>query len=196
MGIRGLDGESPFSFPQDVNSGTDGDRTDVLDWINSRRLSTTAPLSALSGVRLGIDAKHYIEDLLSNPNSKEPYVQAIGGNNLSIPQRIENDMVTFNRHKITPIFIFTGIPTQINGPPRTFTEQDGRDVETRENAWNLYEEGKEAEAVALFSAIRGGSNEWRDCFRSVLRILKSRMIEYIFCPYLEHSQVSQDLFKR
>jgi hypothetical protein len=148
----------------------------------------------LSGARLGVDAKEYINHLLNHPDSQEPFVQATGGVPQSISLRIENDFKTFTRFKITPVFIFSGLPRQSLGPPTTFTKQDGEDMKAREGAFDMYEQGSAAEALAAFAKIKGDGEVWRDCFRMVLRAMKNRMIEYIICPYLEHSQVCTKLF--
>ena len=143
----------------------------------------------MSGARLGVDAKEYINQLLNHSDSKEPFVQATGGVPQSISQRIENDFKTFTRFKITPVFIFAGLPTQSLGPPKTWIQQDGEDSKAREGAFDIYEQGLADEAIATFAKIKGDGEVWRDCFRMVLRAMKNRMIEYIVCPYLEHSQV-------
>lgn len=62
-------------------------------------------------------------------------------------------------------------------------------MKVRESAFDIYEEGRAEEAIATFAKIKGDEEVWRDCFRMVLRAMKNRMIEYIVCPYLEHSQV-------
>lgn len=143
----------------------------------------------MTGARLGIDAKLYINQLLDHADSKEPFVQATGGLPLSIPQRIENDFQTFTRYKITPVFIFSGLPMKSIAPPRTWGPTAERIMKAREQAWDMYEEGRTKDASDAFGQIKGGADIWRDMFRMVLRVLKNRMVEYIICPYLEHSQV-------
>jgi hypothetical protein len=117
-------------------------------------------------------------------------VQGTGGQPLSITQRIENDLQTFDRLAIKPVFIFSGIPTQSHGPPNLVTFQDKEDMSTRERAWDLYEEGdRMVEATHMFGMVKGTGDLWRDVFRAVLRTMKSRSVEYIVCPYSEQSQV-------
>lgn len=74
-------------------------------------------------------------------------------------------------------------------PPRTWGPTAERIMKAREQAWDMYEEGRTKDASDAFGQIKGGADIWRDMFRMVLRVLKNRMVEYIICPYLEHSQV-------
>ena len=160
-------------------------------YLRERKLLQTAPLSALAGSRLGIDAKHYLTNLLTNPDSQEPLLAATGGVHLSITQRVENDLRTLDRNHIKPVFIFGGLPTQGRPPPKGFDAQADRENRIKDEAWNWYENGEVGRAVQTLAGAKGlGWNDYRDVVRLVLRVFKHRAVEYIFAPYLEQAQVS------
>lgn len=167
-------------------------------YLRERKLLQTAPLSALAGSRLGIDAKHYLTHLLNSPDSQEPFVAATGGVHLSITQRVENDLRTLDRNHIKPVFIFAGLPTQGRPPPKGFDPQADRENRTKDEAWNWYENGEVNRAVQVLSAGGRGSGwtDYRDVVRLVLRVFKHRAVEYIFAPYLEQAQVRPSSSKR
>lgn len=160
-------------------------------YLRERKLLQTAPLSALAGSRLGIDAKHYLHNLLTSPDSQEPLLAATGGVHLSITQRVENDLRTLDRNSIQPVFIFPGLPTQgrppIKGSPSI---QDDRENKIKDEAWNWYENGEVGRAIqTLAGAKQAEWNDYRDVVRFVLRLFKHRAVEYIFAPYLPQAQV-------
>lgn len=145
----------------------------------------------MANTRLGIDAKQYINSLLNSPDSREPFVTATGGIPLSITQRIENDLSTLNRNRIKPIFVFPGLHPASIQPIKGLTLQDGRDDYLKGEAWRLYEEGMVNDAIHAFAQVKGGgSKDYREVLRLVIRVLKQKMVEYVVAPYLEQSQVS------
>jgi formylglycine-generating enzyme required for sulfatase activity len=69
--------------------------------------------------------------------------------------------------------------------------KDEREKKAKEDAWDLYERGEPVKAAAMLGSIRGNNwPDYRDVVRSVLRVFKHRLVEYIIAPYLEQSQVS------
>jgi hypothetical protein len=64
------------------------------------------------------------------------------------------------------------------------------DEKAKEDAWNMYENGRVAEAIIAFSSIKGGgATDYREVVRMVIKALRQRFVEWIVAPYLEHSQV-------
>ena len=78
-------------------------------YFQERQLVKELPLSALKDTRLGIDAGHYIDLLLSSEATKEPNVTALGGVPSALGPRIEEHLRTLEVNKIKPIFVFSGL---------------------------------------------------------------------------------------
>jgi hypothetical protein len=163
----------------------------IPDYIAERKLSQQCPLSALSGTRLGIDAAHYIKILLSEPDSREPLVAATGGIPLALVHRIEADLRSLESFRIKPVFVFAGLPTSSRPPPKGMDELAKREMNLKNEAWTHYENGEVERAVLTLTQVRGGQwADWRDVVRSILRIFRHRMVEYLVAPYFEFAQVS------
>lgn len=158
--------------------------------MRERKLLSQAPLEALRGTRLGIDATHYITTLLSDPTSREPLVASTGGLPLALGLRIETDLRTFEKYNIKPVFILAGLPLASRPPLKGVDHQD-RETNVKQEAWSYYENGEVEKAVMTLASVRGGAwTDHRDVLRLVLRQLRHRYVEYIVAPYLEYAQLA------
>lgn len=159
-------------------------------YMRERKLLVHAPLEALRGTRLGIDATHYIKTLLSDPTSREPLVASTGGLPLALGQRIENDLRVLEKYGIKPVFILAGLPLASRPPPKGIDPQE-RETHVKQEAWSFYENGEVEKAVMTLASVRGGAwTDHRDVLRLVLRQLRHRYVEYIVAPYLEYAQLA------
>lgn len=161
----------------------------ALDYfLLERNLVKEAPLSCLRETRLGIDAGHYIDQLLTNPDTKEPLCTALGGIPSALGGRIEEDLRTLEVNKIKPIFVFSGLGFRQREKPLSNSEEINLKLSKRQQAWDHYEKGRIDQATASFS--QGSSMTYMDILRFVHRQFKHRNTEFMTAPYLASAQVS------
>lgn len=68
------------------------------------------PLDVLKDTRIGIDVNHYVRQLLTSEDHREPMVAAVGGYPLALASVIEKQMKNLEDMRITPVLIFNGLP--------------------------------------------------------------------------------------
>ncbi|CAE6464140.1 unnamed protein product [Rhizoctonia solani] len=159
-------------------------------YISERKHDQTLPLSTLAESRLGIDASHYLSNLLDNPATREPYLAATGGIPLSLPSRIEQDLRALEKLHIKPVFVFPGLPPnkRINkNTPQQNVAKQMEAVAARREAWTCYESGRNEQATKLFES-KSNVEQW-DLWRPVLRIFRHRNVEFIIAPYSSLAQL-------
>ncbi|WVF69546.1 hypothetical protein IAT40_004324 [Kwoniella sp. CBS 6097] len=157
---------------------------------DERKLLQTCPMSALTNTRLGIDATHYLNHLLSDSDSREPLVAATGGLPLGIIARIENDLRSLERQNIKPVFVFAGLPLASRPPQKGLDPQAERETQVKNEAWSYYENGEVERAITQLTAVRNGSwTDWRDLLRAIIRLFRHRFVEFVIAPYIEFAQV-------
>ncbi|GAA5932273.1 hypothetical protein JCM1841_005180 [Sporobolomyces salmonicolor] len=156
-------------------------------WLAERGLVKECPLSALSGMRLGIDANHYLRKLLTarDPSTSDTFTPAVGGAPLTLTAEIEKNMQTLEKHGIKPVFTFDGINPLDRQRP---SPQEDQSSWRRGQAWEHYELGR----VPLSQAEFGASNSIlpKDVLRLVHRQFKQRHTEFIVAPYLAWAQLA------
>lgn len=162
-----------------------------LDYITERKHDQTLPLSTLADSRLGIDASHYLGNLLESPLTREPFLAATGGLPLSLASRIESDLRALEKLHIKPVFVFPGLPPSkriTKNTPQQHAAKQMEAIQARRDAWSHYEGGLTDQATKLFES-RSNIEQW-DLWRSVLRIFRHRNVEFIIAPYSSLAQVS------
>ncbi|QRW17261.1 hypothetical protein RhiXN_05263 [Rhizoctonia solani] len=160
-------------------------------YISEWKHDQTLPLSTLAESRLGIDASHYLSNLLDNPTTRESYLAATGGIPLSLASRIEQDLRALEKLHIKPVFVFPGLPPNKRISKNTPQQNAAKQMEAaqaRRDAWNCYESGRNDQATKLFES-RSNVEQW-DLWRPVLRIFRHRNVEFIIAPYSSLAQVS------
>jgi len=151
-----------------------------------RKQIQTLPLSVLADTRLGIDASHYLNQILENPATREPLLAATGGLPLALSSRIESDLRVLEKQRIKPVFVFPGLqPTKRSRPVQQNDYYES--TRDRKEAWSKYEAGQEDQATKLFES-RPCINQW-DLWRAVLRIFRHRNVEFLVAPYISWAQV-------
>ncbi|OWZ61562.1 hypothetical protein AYX15_06241 [Cryptococcus neoformans] len=161
------------------------------NYLKERKLVQSCPISTLANTRLGIDATHYLNHLLTDPNSREPLVAATGGLPLAIISKIENDLRALERHAIKPVFVFTGLPLASRPPPKGPDIKAERENQIKNEAWALYDEGQAYAAVdKLVQFNNGNFVDQRDLLRSIMRLFRHRYVEFVVAPYLGIAQLA------
>ncbi|OCF33804.1 COP9 signalosome complex subunit 5 [Kwoniella heveanensis BCC8398] len=160
-------------------------------YLRERKLLQTCPMSALANTRLGIDATHYLNHLLSDSESREPLVAATGGLPLGIIARIETDLRSLERQNIKPVFVFAGLPLASRPPQKGLDPQAERETQVKNEAWSYYENGEVERAITQLTAVRNGSwTDWRDLLRAIIRLFRHRFVEFVIAPYIEFAQLA------
>jgi len=156
-------------------------------YLQERQLIKELPLSTLRDTRLGIDAGHYIDLLLSSPESKEAFVSAMGGVPAALGNTIEDHLRTLEVNKIKPIFVFSGLGVRQREKPLNNTEEVSIKPSKRQQAWDHYEKNRVDQATQHWNA--GSSTTHKDILRLIHRKFKHRNTEFMTAPYLASAQV-------
>ncbi|GHJ87340.1 hypothetical protein NliqN6_3742 [Naganishia liquefaciens] len=79
-------------------------------WLAATQQMQRLPLEVLKDTRLGIDVNHYVRQLLTSEDYREPMVAAVGGYPTALASVIEKQMKSLEDMRITPILVFNGLP--------------------------------------------------------------------------------------
>ncbi|EIM22091.1 viral life cycle-related protein, partial [Wallemia mellicola CBS 633.66] len=152
-------------------------------FLNERKLIKSAPLSALSDTRLGIDVQTYLNKLFLDFSTKEPMVAAMGGHPLALISHIESDLRFLEKSHIKPVFIFNGLH-----PSKKLKSQhnDQRSF-IRSDAWSAYEQGRIQDAINSFGQRQNLFQP--DLLRLIHKLFRQRHVEFLTAPYLSWPQL-------
>ena len=110
---------------------------------------TVHDLSILEDTAIAVDATYFIKQMLEHSPSHEPLMCALAGLT-GIHMHLENELNQWKAHKVTPFFIFEGMP--VVGQDQVSIQAGLRDIQRTNEAWDLYFAGRASEAVAAFGA--------------------------------------------
>lgn len=79
-------------------------------WLAATQQLQRLPLDVLKDTRLGIDVNHYVRQLLTSEDYREPMVAAVGGYPTALASVIEKQMKSLEDMRITPVLVFNGLP--------------------------------------------------------------------------------------
>ncbi|WFD18915.1 hypothetical protein MCAP1_001128 [Malassezia caprae] len=153
-------------------------------FLQEAQLLQEESLSALKNTRLGIDLSYYLRHILSSKEMAEPLVTAIGGPPLALISHIEEDLRVLEQHRIKPVFVLNGLSPAKRTRP--FSHEDRRPG-LRNRAWEAYEAGNVTLANQNFAA--SNSVHFPDLYRSMLRMIRHRQIDYVVAPYQATGQL-------
>lgn len=147
------------------------------------------PLAALRDSRLGIDASSYVEGLLKENSTREPFVSGIGGAPLTLADTLHFHLKVLESYSIKPVFVFNGLqPRGTSGQQRERRSAAlASKLTIRAAAWEHFENGDEAEAAEAFA--KSNSLDAGDAWRTVQRVYKQRNVEHMAAPYLAAAQL-------
>lgn len=119
------------------------------EWINDQKLSRTGDFSDLRGAQIAIDADDYVDRLLTDTNSREPLLPALGGLPMGFKKHVNNHLALFAEYDITPRFVFNGL--DIATTKRTaFSREARKTADSLNDAWSLYSQSRADAAVEEF----------------------------------------------
>ncbi|KAJ3397115.1 hypothetical protein HDU92_000815 [Lobulomyces angularis] len=175
------------------------------NYLNERNLQSTLPLSALNGVRLGIDGLLWLRKILkfkSNDSSTDlndlgkifASIVATGG---TVPFNTLNEVITkeLDNFKsvelmvnIQPFFVFNGLQVRHvrDQSHKSFLLTDYRES-TRESAWLSYEKGDFKSAFELW--FKSNSVGVVDYLSVVFKILHDNNVEFMRAPFSQWAQL-------
>lgn len=123
---------------------------DFQTWNNT--IGEASQLEDLRGLRVGIEAAHYLDHrLLNRPRISEPLVPALGGLPLGFWQHIDEDLKHFAQLQIEPFFVFSGLDIAKQDDPFR-SRQEGAAVNA--TAWHLYDSHEAEKSVQKFGESR------------------------------------------
>eukprot|EP01059_Diplonema_ambulator_P036830 TRINITY_DN940_c1_g1_i1.p1 TRINITY_DN940_c1_g1~~TRINITY_DN940_c1_g1_i1.p1 ORF type:complete len:796 (+),score=241.79 TRINITY_DN940_c1_g1_i1:62-2449(+) len=157
-------------------------------FLEDRNLMRSASLDKLKGTRIAIDAHNWMKVL--TPKINEPFQAVMGGVPLTMGKAIMQELDKFKRHKITPIFVFNGLPMILTQSPQQLVQNPFllEIYEKREQAWQAHHEGKPG-CRQLFE--QAGSTITSSEFQhNLIRILRENEVEFFKAPYMAWAQMA------
>lgn len=125
---------------------------DFKQWAESEGFIQTDLLESFKDTRIGFDAEVFINNLLSNTNTREPLLPALGGLPFALTQHIDAELEQLREAKIEPYFMFNGIELACRDR-KTLLKDSQKAVKVLESAWDVYDQGRGDDAVANFGKI-------------------------------------------
>lgn len=120
------------------------------DWLKAEGLVVSANLNhEWNGKTIGIDAEDYLNTLLTNPQTREPLLPALGGLPFALREHIDKDLEQFRKAGIKPYFMFNGLEIGCRDR-KTISKESQKAVQILDEAWRVYDQGRGDDAVVAF----------------------------------------------
>jgi hypothetical protein len=159
------------------------------DW--SALLAEGASMDQLKGATVGIEAAEYLDRLakLSVPDInraiEEALLPALGGLPFGLKFVIQQTLLAWKEHEITPFFVFSGLDVGKRDPKFVSAEAG---VQTNKQAWVYYDGNHGELAVKTFAESSLVTAE--DLYRYLQEILREQDVEFQVAPYSAHAQLA------
>jgi len=137
-------------------------------------------LERLRGVRVGVDAVFWLRTIQA---LKDPFADALGGIPPGIFGFVDKELEHFQRHEITPLFVFQGVAP---GPQHSMFVS--RVEEQMRKAWTHLATGNRAEAQKCFALSTSRING--DFVYFIFHHLRSKGYECLLAPYFAGAQLA------
>ncbi|GFP55531.1 uncharacterized protein C139.01c [Trichoderma asperellum] len=146
-------------------------------WINGQ--ASTYNISELEDCSIAVDASYYLSLLLDTDPSHEPLLPALGGLT-GIQYHIKQSLDLWDKHRITPFFIFDG--QSLIGQDEITLKRGRAANQKTDQAWELYSQTEAEQAVAAFGA-NPGAFRLQNLYPLFQSILKERGLHFLVPPY-------------
>ncbi|KAL1894750.1 hypothetical protein Sste5346_005725 [Sporothrix stenoceras] len=146
----------------------------------------TYDVSLLEDTAIAVDATYFIKQMLDHSPSHEPLMCALAGLT-GIHMHLENELNQWKAHKVTPLFIFEGLP--VIGQDEVTIQSGLQDIQRTNAAWDLYFAGSASEAVAAFGAT-GSTFRPQSLYPLLQRLLRKRKLHFLVTPYNASAQMA------
>lgn len=120
------------------------------EWAKSEGLLQSFPID--EGCRdkeLGIEAEDYLNTLLTNSQTREPLLPALGGLPFALKEHIDKDLDHFRQSGIIPTFVFNGLELGCRDR-KTISKESQKAAQILDQAWSVYDQGRGDDAVVAF----------------------------------------------
>lgn len=120
------------------------------DWAKSEGLLDSFPIDeGCKGKEIGIEAEDYLNSLLTNSQTREPLLPALGGLPFALKEHIDKDLDNFRHAGIIPTFVFNGLELGCRDR-KTISKESQKAVQILDEAWRVYDQGRGDDAVIAF----------------------------------------------
>lgn len=120
------------------------------EWVKAEGILESFPIDAgCKGREFGIDVEDYLNSLLTNSQTREPLLPALGGLPFALKDHIDKDLYNFRQAGITPIFVFSGLELGCRDR-KTISKDSQKSVHILDEAWRVYDQGRGDDAVVAF----------------------------------------------
>jgi hypothetical protein len=123
----------------------------------------------LKDYTIAVEATWYLQNLLDAKPVKEPLLSAHGGQPLWLKNEIQDDLDLWERHGLTPLFIFDGLP--IVGKEEMSLRVAKEAAIRSEHAWNLYAPAKTQEQTTAAVNAFGNTGEQSEYMRHLMKLI-------------------------
>lgn len=119
------------------------------DYTAVHHLQTSTNLAEFDGTRIAVDADDYLHTLLTNPQTREPLLPALGGLPFALEKHVNGDLTGFAEAGITVVWVFNGLDCASRSQG-VVGREGRRAAEGLSHAWDIYDSGRGDEAVLAF----------------------------------------------
>ncbi|KAI6912685.1 hypothetical protein D0869_08702 [Hortaea werneckii] len=154
------------------------------DYITTHNLQTWGSLSEFTGTRLAIDAEDYLHTLLTNPQTREPLLPALGGLPFALQKHVDESLQGFKDAGIDVVWVFNGLQSESQSGEAV--DEWRKASEGLSHAWRVYDEGKGDEAVVAFG--KSCTYKTAHITRSLLSHLHDKSQTILVAPYTAAAQ--------
>lgn len=126
-----------------------GESLAFKDWAKGEGLALSANLNEFNGTVVGFDAEDYLNTLLTNAQTREPLLPALGGLPFALQQHVDQDLDHLQKAGVRPLFTFNGLDIACRDR-KSISKESQKAVNTLDEAWRVYDLGQGDSAVVAF----------------------------------------------
>lgn len=148
-------------------------------YLYEHKLLRSGRLETLKVMRIGVDAVYWMRTL---QGLKDPLADAIGGLSPSVFGTLDQQIVLFKKHDISPVFVFQGMQ------PRSHMLFSSQLHQQMDEAWHCFAKGDFQGAQNKFAQATSRINS--DFVQFILHYLKSKDCECFQAPYFATAELA------
>lgn len=118
-------------------------------WAHAEGLVVPADLAEFRKSKIGIDAEDYLSTRLTDAQTREPLLPALGGLPFALRQHVDSDLENFKKAGIEPLFVFNGMDCAFKDR-KSIVKESQKAITLLDEAWKVYDQGRGDEAVVAF----------------------------------------------
>ncbi|KAK4504771.1 hypothetical protein PRZ48_002733 [Zasmidium cellare] len=158
------------------------------EWVKSEGLQQSFPIDAgLKGREVAIEVEDYLNSLLTNSQTREPLLPALGGLPFALKDHIDKDLENFRQAGIIPIFVFSGLEIGCRDR-KTISKESKKALDILDEAWSVYDLGRGDDAVVAFG--KACTYRTSHIARYLMFYLAQQSVQVIVAPYSAAAQIA------